>query len=371
MMMGNLPPNLLPAPNQVVQLSPYNGSDADLIIARVEHRHARSPSARSDVSTAPNSVNLSNVSPAVSLMLLAAVNAGPPGAYSGFNGIGGMNGIGAPNKSQGVHGHAHGFTRRGSQTSLSSMSSQTSLADVYGFGASASGYGLGVGTGMNTGGLTDSSSWSNTSPQFIPTTLNAYHDYPVAPSPRVHHVAGKHTTATPSTRQGLEDIAEASSREEISHAGSQECLPSPTHKPPTSSGAASDLTEPSPFPALPVSHKGELNTGEVRRSPSSGLPSEHATSPGPSPSTLSKRASIDSLAKSFSEMGVSSSSEGSGPGDGLRTPPEHIATSPPSSTKGTPPRIGNPGKRMLSHALGIRHPGLPPRVIAGVKEQAA
>jgi hypothetical protein len=366
--MGNLPPNLLPAPNQFVQLSPYTGLDADQIIARLEQRNTRSPSARSNASTAPNSVNLSNVSPAVSLMLLAAVNAGPPGA---FNGIGGMNGIGAPNKFQGVHGYAHGFTRRGSQTSLSSMSSQTSLTDIYGFGASASGYGLGVGPGMNMGSHTASSSWSNTSPQFIPTTLNAFHDYPVAPSPRVHHVAGKHTAATPPVRQGLEDIAEASSREEISHPGSHECLTSPVHRPPTSSGTVSDPEELSPSSASPISHKGKLNMGEERRSPSSGLPSEHATSPGPSPSTLSKRTSIDFLVKSFSEMGVSSSSEGSGPGDGLRTPPEQVAISSPSSTKGTPPRIGNPGKRMLSHALGIRHPGLPPRVIAGVKEQVA
>lgn len=369
--MGNLPPNLLPAPNQIVQLSPYNGSDADLIIAQVEKRNTRSPSARSDVSTAPNSVNFSNVSPAVSLMLLAAVNAGPPGALSGIHGIGGMNGIGAPNRFQGMHGHAHGFTRRDSQTSLSSMSSQTSLTDMYGFGASASGYGLGVGPGMNMGGLTTSSSWSNTSPQFIPTTLNPYHDCPVAPSPRVHHVAGKHAAATPSIRQGLEDIAEASSREEISHAGSHECLASPADKPLTSNGTVPDPAEQSPSPALPISHKGEQNIEENTRSPSSGLPSEHATSPGPSPSTLSKRASVDSLVKAFSDMGVSSSSEGSAPGDGLRTPPEQGATSSPSSTKGTPPRIGNPGKRMLGHALGIRHPGLPPRVIAGVKEQVA
>lgn len=370
--MGNLPPNLLPAPNQTVQLSPYTGLDADLIIARLEQRNNRSPSARSDVSTAPNSVNLSNVSPAVSLMLLAAVNAGPPGAISGFTGIGGMNGIGAPNRFQGAHGHAYGFTRRDSQTSLSSMSSQTSLTDGYGFGASASGYGLGVGSGMNMGGLSASPSWSNTSPQFIPTTLNAYHDYPVAPSPRVHHVAGKHTAATPSIRQGLEDIAEASSREEISQAGSHERIASPAHKPLTSGGTVSDPVELSSSPALSISHKGKLNIGEERRSPSSELPSEHATSPGPSPPTLSKRTSIDSLVKSFSEMGVSSSSEGSSaPGDGLRTPPEQVATSSPLSTKGTPPRIGNPGKRMLSHALGIRHPGLPPRVIAGVKEQVA
>jgi hypothetical protein len=29
------------------------------------------------------------------------------------------------------------------------------------------------------------------------------------------------------------------------------------------------------------------------------------------------------------------------------------------------PRIGDPGKRMLGHALGVRHPGLGPRVLNG------
>jgi hypothetical protein len=29
------------------------------------------------------------------------------------------------------------------------------------------------------------------------------------------------------------------------------------------------------------------------------------------------------------------------------------------------PRIGNPGKRMLGAALGVRHPALGPRVISG------
>jgi hypothetical protein len=366
MMMGNIPPNLLPAPNQIIQLSPYNGADADMIIARVEQRNARSPSARSDISTAPSSVNLTNVSPAVSLMLLAAVNAGPPGAMGGIHGIGGINGIGIPNGLQGANGHPHGFPRRDSQGSLRSVGSQLSLVDAYGFGASASGYGLGVGTGMTMGSLTASSSWSNISPQFIPTTLNPYHDYPVAPSPRAHHI-GKHAAATAPARQGLEDIAEATSHEEISHAGSQERLPPATDKPTASSNTASELTAPPTSPAPPVSRRGNPNVGGVTRSPSSGSSSERATSPGLSPPTLSKRGSLDSLVKTFGEMGISSSSDGSAPGGGLRTPP---ASSPPSSTRGTPPRIGNPGKRMLSHALGIRHPGLPPRVIAGVKEQA-
>jgi len=35
---------------------------------------------------------------------------------------------------------------------------------------------------------------------------------------------------------------------------------------------------------------------------------------------------------------------------------EGVAT----ESQGTPPRIGDPGRRMVGHALGIRHPGLPP-----------
>lgn len=30
-----------------------------------------------------------------------------------------------------------------------------------------------------------------------------------------------------------------------------------------------------------------------------------------------------------------------------------------------PPRIGDPGKRMLGAALGVRHPGLGPRNVSG------
>ncbi|OCH88771.1 hypothetical protein OBBRIDRAFT_779587 [Obba rivulosa] len=35
------------------------------------------------------------------------------------------------------------------------------------------------------------------------------------------------------------------------------------------------------------------------------------------------------------------------------------------------PRIGNPGKRMLGAALGVRHPGLPPRVVSGAANGVA
>jgi hypothetical protein len=47
---------------------------------------------------------------------------------------------------------------------------------------------------------------------------------------------------------------------------------------------------------------------------------------------------------------------------GVSTPPDGRIS--PGKTA-TPPRVGNPAKRMLGAALGIRHPSLPPRVIAG------
>jgi len=37
----------------------------------------------------------------------------------------------------------------------------------------------------------------------------------------------------------------------------------------------------------------------------------------------------------------------------------------------TPPRIGDPGKRMLGHALGMRHPGLGPRIINAPQRPAS
>lgn len=45
--------------------------------------------------------------------------------------------------------------------------------------------------------------------------------------------------------------------------------------------------------------------------------------------------------------------------------PAILATSlnPEMATGG--PRIGDPGRRMLGAALGVRHPGLAPRVLSG------
>lgn len=53
--------------------------------------------------------------------------------------------------------------------------------------------------------------------------------------------------------------------------------------------------------------------------------------------------------------------------DGPPSDPAILAIGGPaighSESVGTPPRIGDPGKRMLGAALGVRHPGLGPRVI--------
>jgi len=38
---------------------------------------------------------------------------------------------------------------------------------------------------------------------------------------------------------------------------------------------------------------------------------------------------------------------------------------PPYHEMSAPPRIGDPGKRMLGAALGVRHPGLGPRIVGG------
>ncbi|KAH8835054.1 hypothetical protein DL96DRAFT_1572677 [Flagelloscypha sp. PMI_526] len=44
------------------------------------------------------------------------------------------------------------------------------------------------------------------------------------------------------------------------------------------------------------------------------------------------------------------------------TDPAILATSL-TDASGAPPKIGDPGKRIIGAALGVRHPGLPPRVI--------
>lgn len=91
-----------------------------------------------------------------------------------------------------------------------------------------------------------------------------------------------------------------------------------------------------------------------------GLPAAGPVSPigregSPTLPTLPSHPTLDSLINS-------SLTDGSAPPP---ADPAILAMSPPTSG----PRIGDPGKRMLGAALGVRHPGLAPRQV-GNAEQA-
>ncbi|KAI0081146.1 hypothetical protein K474DRAFT_1656996 [Panus rudis PR-1116 ss-1] len=58
---------------------------------------------------------------------------------------------------------------------------------------------------------------------------------------------------------------------------------------------------------------------------------------------------------------ISSSLPDVAPTDPTASDPAVLAAQPEHGA----PRIGDPGKRMLGHALGVRHPGLGPRVVSG------
>ena len=74
----------------------------------------------------------------------------------------------------------------------------------------------------------------------------------------------------------------------------------------------------------------------------------------PSLPTLPSHPTLDSLISS-------TLTDGSGPSP--PTDPAILAMSPQTSG----PRIGDPGKRMLGAALGVRHPGLPPRQVGSAE----
>src|SRR6266404_2362501 len=99
-----------------------------------------------------------------------------------------------------------------------------------------------------------------------------------------------------------------------------------------------------------------LNAGDLQ---ATGLPVPGPVSPvgregSPTLPNLPSHPTLDSLINS-------SLSDGSVP----PSDPAILAISPQASG----PRIGDPGKRMLGAALGVRHPGLPPRQV-GNAEQA-
>jgi len=73
--------------------------------------------------------------------------------------------------------------------------------------------------------------------------------------------------------------------------------------------------------------------------------------------TLPSHPTLDSLI---------SSSLGSEPGAVPPVDPAIVAAAPSTNVNGAGPRIGDPGKRMLGAALGMRHPALGPRPMGGL-----
>jgi len=87
-------------------------------------------------------------------------------------------------------------------------------------------------------------------------------------------------------------------------------------------------------------------------------PSNAGREPSPTLPSLPSHPTLNALISSSLSEGVTNESP---PAD-----PAILATSlhPDGVVQGGP-RIGDPGKRMLGAALGVRHPGLPPRMLNG------
>jgi hypothetical protein len=84
--------------------------------------------------------------------------------------------------------------------------------------------------------------------------------------------------------------------------------------------------------------------------------------PSPTLPSLPTHPTLNSLISSSLGEVVARDAAGAPPAD-----PAILATSlHPESLIGGGPRIGDPGKRMLGNALGLRHPALGPRVLNGV-----
>ncbi|KAJ3507917.1 hypothetical protein NLJ89_g6034 [Agrocybe chaxingu] len=89
-------------------------------------------------------------------------------------------------------------------------------------------------------------------------------------------------------------------------------------------------------------------------------PPERGDQPSPTLPNLPSHPTLNALISSSLGEAVAGTSSG------LPSDPAILATSlqqQPDSLSG--PRIGDPGKRMLGAALGVRHPGLGPRVLSG------
>jgi hypothetical protein len=378
--LGSMPHQLIPAPLSTVNLTPYKGPDAQAIIAHTQ-RPSRSDRANSvtsqdvAVAEAAKAAASGNISPAVSMLIYAANAAsGPPGVINGAHvslpGIPNNTGNNFPQYQQQQMGNVSTPTRKGSNGSLHASFSQGSLPDAFS-------YGLGSGypslSGPIAGTLSESSSWSDSSPSYSNLRANR------------NGSLSLHPPGIPMSRSTLEDIAEASSREEMSH--SQAVSRVNSISVPTADQVANIVITAS-TPDLDgdfESRQGNANTVTSSGSSSPrGVTKSDTERPGgpwlsrepsPTPSLpgMTTRSPLNALIAGVDKISLQNlsgnSTDQEGYSDGERHSDGGYRRNSDNGTHhnktSTPPRIGNPGKRMLGHALGIRHPSLPPRVIAG------
>jgi hypothetical protein len=341
-----------------VTLIPYKGPDAQAIIGHTQ-RPSRSEGRQSSISvpaSVPPPAPDIPVSPAVSYLLLAAAAASaPPGMVNPISPINGISGttfppVIQPQQQQPANGH-HLPVRRTSNGSLRSSVSQGSIPDsfAYGLGGGLPSMGTSTSTTFST-----SSSWSDSTP----TVSNQ-------PTSRRNASLSLHPSGIQMSRSALEDIAEATSREEQSISQNVSRTNSII---PNSAHAIANIVITASTPLLGGNFEQQRSTDPITSGTSSpqgqtrsdtdpsGLPwLSREPSPTPSLPNLHKQSSVNSLANGLANLDL----QGRNPNN-----TDEDASMSGGKTS-TPPRIGNSGKRMLGHALGIRHPGLPPRVIAG------
>ena len=362
--LGSIPYQLTPAPNCTVTLTPYKGPDGQAILAHTQ-RGPRSER-RSSVASHDAAMTFAagNVSPAVSMILMAAAAAtGPPGALGGT-----LNGP-TPNypslyQQQQFNGQQFPASHASNINLPSSFGQGNVIPDTFSYGYSIS--------SSLSGSMSASSSWSDSS-SFSNNRVNGRNG-----------ALSLLPTTIPLSRSGLEDIAEASSREELP----QSQMPSRSASVAPDCGTNIVITKSTPISDTNFERQQvlamELNGINAPHGKStsdteqSGLPwLSREPSPTPSLPSLHKSTSLNELVNGTKKLSIQGnrlagdvddvSSEGeklseSAYNHRVGTPPD--GRNSPGKTA-TPPRVGNPAKRMLGHALGIRHPSLPPRVIAG------
>ncbi|KAG8834755.1 hypothetical protein FRC17_007261 [Serendipita sp. 399] len=355
--LGSMPTQLPSLPNQSVTLTPYKGADAQAIIAHTQ-RPTRAERANSinQKDAAASALASGNVSPAVSMLLLAAAAAGPPGA---------LNGPQAPIHNQGYspvspqQQQANGnpfLHRQGSNGNLRTSLSQGSIPESYSYG---------LGGGLPS--ISTSSSWSDSSSNYSNYRMNG----------RGGSMSSLHPNAFPMSRSGLEDIAEASSRDELP--GSQAVSRNNSIVPATQAGVArivvtastplmSDAfeTQQAQAPIQSTMDSQTSSPGKTRSDTERPGDSWLSREPSPTPSlpSLRDQSAINPIVEGVAKLGIHGRT-GSSPGEDIVPSDSERHSDGARNGFRTPPKIGNPGRRMLGHALGIRHPSLPPRVIAG------